>query len=98
MNSIPDESFIPLAPKGLAANERPDSRVKLMAEAAGAQPLPVFRQKNSGPAVAAPADLHVPQVVLQRDGDRVSAIRIQCACGRVVELTCDYGAPPPSGA
>jgi hypothetical protein len=31
-----------------------------------------------------------PRVTLQRDGDRISAIRIQCACGQVVELACVY--------
>ncbi len=29
-----------------------------------------------------------PTVTLQRNGDVVSAIRIQCGCGKVIELTC----------
>jgi hypothetical protein len=35
-----------------------------------------------------------PQVMLQRDGDRVTNIRIQCGCGQVMDLACDYGEPP----
>jgi hypothetical protein len=39
------------------------------------------------------------QVKLQREGDHVSAIRIQCTCGRIVELACLYeNAPTPGTA
>ncbi len=31
-----------------------------------------------------------PVVTLQRDGDRVTHIRVQCACGQVIELECAY--------
>ena len=31
-----------------------------------------------------------PTVTLQRDGDRVTQIRIQCVCGQVIELDCLY--------
>ena len=31
-----------------------------------------------------------PKVSLQRDGDRVTQIRIQCVCGQVIELDCLY--------
>lgn len=33
-----------------------------------------------------------PQVMLQRDGERITSIRIQCSCGQVMDLACDYGA------
>ena len=33
-----------------------------------------------------------PQVMLQRDGERITSIRIQCSCGPVMDLACDYGA------
>jgi hypothetical protein len=29
-----------------------------------------------------------PTITLQRKGDAVSEIRIQCGCGKVIELTC----------
>lgn len=29
-----------------------------------------------------------PVVTLKRNGDMVSAIHIQCSCGKVIELTC----------
>jgi len=31
-----------------------------------------------------------PKVTLQRQGEVVSGIRIQCGCGRVIELSCVY--------
>ena len=31
-----------------------------------------------------------PKVTLQRQGEVVSAIRIQCSCGQVIELICVY--------
>jgi hypothetical protein len=37
-----------------------------------------------------------PQVLLQRDGDRITSIRIQCSCGQVMDLACDYGELPPA--
>ncbi len=31
-----------------------------------------------------------PVVTLQKDGDRVIGIRIECGCGQVIELACSY--------
>ena len=31
-----------------------------------------------------------PVVTLQREGERVVAIRIECGCGQVIELACRY--------
>ncbi len=39
---------------------------------------------------AAPHPPGKPVVSLQKDGDRVTHIRVQCACGEVIELECDY--------
>jgi hypothetical protein len=36
------------------------------------------------------ADAGKPVVTLQKDGDRVTHIRIQCTCGEVIELECAY--------
>ena len=64
--------------------------------------LKVVAQAQAGPAFAplpSPGTPHAhaaagarakPIVILQRDGDRVTAIRIECACGQVIELACSY--------
>ena len=31
-----------------------------------------------------------PIVTLRRDGDRVTHVRVECACGQVIELECAY--------
>lgn len=31
-----------------------------------------------------------PQITLQRDGDRISRIVIQCSCGQTIDLACVY--------
>lgn len=31
-----------------------------------------------------------PTVSLQKDGDRVTHIRIECSCGEIIELECSY--------
>ncbi|HUA39679.1 MAG TPA: hypothetical protein VMA35_14895 [Candidatus Sulfopaludibacter sp.] len=38
-----------------------------------------------------------PRVTVEREGDRVVSIRIQCACGKLMDLTCVYeDVPKPS--
>lgn len=31
-----------------------------------------------------------PKVILKREGDRITAIQVFCACGRLIELDCVY--------
>lgn len=31
-----------------------------------------------------------PKITLHRDGDRVQRIQIDCSCGQVISLDCDY--------
>ena len=38
------------------------------------------------PTPAAPE----PAITVQREGDRVTGIRVTCACGQVIELACSY--------
>ena len=38
-----------------------------------------------------------PRVTVQRDGDRVTHLRIQCTCGMIMDLACVYD-PPQAGA
>ena len=37
-----------------------------------------------------------PRVTVQRDGDRVTHLRIQCTCGQIMELACVYDVPAPT--
>jgi hypothetical protein len=56
-----------------------------------------FRFVESSPAAsaragAAPRGACEPQVTMQREGDRVTGIRVQCSCGQVIDLACVYQA------
>jgi hypothetical protein len=35
-----------------------------------------------------------PRIVFEREGERVVRIRIECPCGNVIELACDYSGGP----
>jgi hypothetical protein len=35
-----------------------------------------------------------PSVILERDGDRVTLIKVHCPCGNDFELACDYPSQP----
>ena len=63
---------------------------------ARAQKAIVFRPLTQPPAhLAAPPNTHgEPSVTLERDGERVTRIKVQCSCGQVLELACDYSEKP----
>jgi hypothetical protein len=71
---------------------------------AGAAPVGLKVVPKSGPGsdftpLQVPGVPHVhsaagvggkPIVTLERDGERVTGIRIECVCGQVIELACSY--------
>ncbi len=50
---------------------------------AGSAPAPA-------PAQAANPCLKPPVVTMQKQGDVVSGIKIECSCGQIIELACSY--------
>ena len=51
----------------------------------------------TGTAPAPPVVTGEPKVTLERDGDRIKCIKIQCGCGHIIELACAYEAAAPAG-
>jgi hypothetical protein len=49
-------------------------------------PLPGRSPSLANPPTAVPQ----PTVTVQRDGNRITLIRIECVCGQVIEMGCDY--------
>jgi hypothetical protein len=97
MNTTRDESFVPLTAAAAPTNERADSRVTVRSQSDHFQPFHVLGQARGEPAPA-PSNLE-PRLTLQREGDRISLIRIQCTCGQTIELACDYEpSTPPAPA
>ena len=74
------EAFVPLSPATLSRKEQP-------AATGSAQPAPAG---NETPGAHPAGSCAHPAVTLQRNGDVVTAIRVQCGCGQVIELNCTY--------
>ena len=81
---IPLRSAAPAQPAAFAALE-----VKVVTQAAS---HPAFQPLETKPADQShlSESCGQPVVTLQRDGDVVSRIRIQCGCGQVLDLDCAY--------
>ena len=88
MSRAAAESFVPFDPV-----PTPGQRT------GGAAPgLKVVPKGESGPSFSplqSPSSVHAhatakPVVTLQREGERITGIRIECVCGQVIELACSY--------
>jgi hypothetical protein len=95
MNPTRDESFVPLTPTGFPTNERPNYRVTVRSQADNAQAFHSLGQAAGSPAAGQSSNLE-PRLTLQHEGDRITAIRVQCTCGQVIELACVYEPAPAS--
>jgi len=98
------EAFIPFEPMGqdkTGPDDGPRLNVvpKTESEPSDSPALFTPLQKSPGSAEAtvdgpphshAPTVSLTPTVSLQRDGDRVTHIRVECSCGQVIELACKY--------
>jgi hypothetical protein len=100
MNSQPTQSFVPLT-AAPATPEKREFRVAVIAGSGGdgAQKQPAFQSL----AVPQSATFHgaekkpcEPRVTVQRDGGRVTHLRIQCTCGQIMDLACVYDEAPPA--
>lgn len=100
MSDPRQEKFIPLAAGTLPAQASGELNVTLLRDSAHIQSFQPLRQTAPPPAPSAPSasapppafHQHEPEVIIQRDGERVTGIQIKCGCGKVIELGCVYGA------
>jgi len=89
-----NDSFVPLNKTVATGRNQSDFRVTVLEQSENARS---FQPLGHAGAKAGAGGQHEPRVTLQRDGGRVSAIRIQCSCGQVIELTCAYQAASTEG-
>lgn len=89
-------AFVPLMPGAPTSGPiaTPTTRLKpISATPTPFQPIIPAKQKPE-PTSAAPTPAHVPhgppKVTLERQGDSITHIRIECSCGQVTELKCEY--------
>ena len=57
---------------------------------AGLAPSRGFQPVTQNISSSCHSGLSEPKVTLERNGDRITKIRIQCVCGHIVELACHY--------
>jgi hypothetical protein len=96
MTAIQTEPFVPLTtatvPRSSASDQNHFS-VTVISQAASVQSFKAL-ELESPAAPAAPTVPHTkscdPRVSIQREGDLVTGIRIQCSCGQVIDLACVY--------
>ena len=84
------ETFVPLVAAPVSNGETARLQLKVMPQGqaeckAVFEPLAAVA-KTEQPAQACGR----PSVQLQRQGEVVSGIRIECGCGQVIELACTY--------
>jgi hypothetical protein len=90
------ESFVPLTAASPSGDNR-EFRVTVIPQPVLAQP---FQTLENGALAAVKGvsqngkKICEPRLSLQRDGERVTNIRIQCACGQMMDLACVYDEPP----
>ena len=91
--ALASEAFVPFGPGTLASARTSGdaTNLKVMPKDSATQafsPLqtsPGAHQHGAGGSAAGQ-----PTLTLQRDGDKITGIRVECACGQVIELACSY--------
>jgi len=79
-----DESFVPLFPANAGGAFATPSPIALANRPAAAMP------SAPPPAPHACVRAATPLVTFKREGDRVTQIHVECPCGHVVVLDCEY--------
>jgi hypothetical protein len=82
------DPFVPFVTAPVSTGEMATLQLKVLPQAeanAVFQPLP-----ECGKPAQPAKSCGQPSVSLQRQGEVVSGIRIECGCGQVIELACAY--------
>ncbi len=90
------EPFVPLT-SATPSRENREFRVTVIPQNGPPQPFQTLEQIASGAAEgSSPIGKKncEPRLSLQRDGERVTNIRIQCTCGQTLDLACVYDESP----
>ena len=98
MTLLRSESFVPLT-AAPAPGDRADYRVTVISPSGLVQGFQALQTSAPSAPAAAAASPHgcEPRVSVQRDGERVMSIHIQCSCGQALDLACVYPeAPKPA--
>lgn len=83
------DQFVPLVPLAISSKEPAFASfsMKVLPQAVSTPAFEALMAESADPS-RSPDVCSKPVVTLQRKGDAVSGIHIQCGCGKVIELTC----------
>jgi hypothetical protein len=82
------DTFTPLVIAPASAGQTAMASLKVLAPA---EAKAIFEPlADSGKSAQPAKECTTPSVTLQKQGDVVSGIRIECGCGQVIELACVY--------
>jgi len=85
------ESFVPLTTAlPTSSGGHTEFRATVVSQADQLQKFQSVANATAGTSAAPRSSDCQPEVSLQRDGNRVTGIRVQCSCGEVIELACAY--------
>jgi hypothetical protein len=90
-------SFLPLVPGALPTSAPAISPMRLKPVSINPPVFEPTTTANLKPELTAPATVAIPHVqhgppkiTLEKQGDTITHIRIECSCGQITELKCDY--------
>jgi hypothetical protein len=86
------DSFLPLTSASSSDQSR-EFRIAVIPQADTAPGFKNLAQMNTAESAnSSTSDRKncAPRLSLQRDGDRITSIRVQCSCGQVIDLACVY--------
>jgi hypothetical protein len=94
MTAVRTEPFVPLT-AARAASEGPENlQVTVLSQAPAARPFRALESAGAPPPAAGSVRHQdpgcEPNMVLQREGDQVTGIHIECCCGQVIDLAFAY--------
>jgi len=94
MSSAATDAFVPLPIGTRAGQQQNDFRVLVAPHPVHARSLgeavPIAATSPKPDQTSSPCQ---PRVSLQREGDRIIGIQIQCSCGQQIDLACAYQTP-----
>ena len=87
MTMLRSESFVPLiaTPPESANREFKVAVIPAQAQPAAFHSLERFHTDSTDKKKSCE-----PKVTVQREGDRITSIRVQCGCGQVMDIACVY--------
>jgi hypothetical protein len=91
-----DNTFVPLTTAPVSKDQRSDFRVTILSQAQAAQPFHSSAGSIGAAVSTRPGSNCDPTISVQREGDRITSIKVQCSCGQIIELGCIYEAQPVS--